>query len=90
MGAVEKVFFPTTLLIMILLRLWSGLLLTVLIETLVCVFALTCVMKKRRLEYLVKGIAITPIRYGLLGWELATIGRFASDLWITNNRKWRK
>ena len=90
MGAVEKVFFPTTLFIMILLRLWSGLLLTVLIETLVCVFALTCVMKKRRLEYLVKGIAITPIRYGLLGWELATIGRFASDLWITNNRKWRK
>ncbi len=90
MGAVEKVFFPTTLLIMVLLRLWSGLLLTVVIETLICVIALASVMKNRRLEYLVKGIAITPIRYGLLGCELATIGRFASDLWITNNRKWRK
>ncbi len=90
MGAVEKVFFPTTLLIMLLLGQWRGLALTVVIETFVCVSALAFVMKGRRLEYLAKGIAITPIRYGLLGWELATIGRFACDLWITNNRRWRK
>jgi glycosyltransferase involved in cell wall biosynthesis len=90
MGAVEKVFFPTTLLIMALLGNWRGLMLTVGIETLICVTALALVMKNRRLEYFLKGLAITPIRYGLMGWELATIGRFASDLWITNNRKWRK
>ena len=73
----------------VLIAMWS-LALTVGIETLICVTALALVMKNRRLEYFLKGLAITPIRYGLLGWELATIGRFASDLWITNNRKWRK
>ena len=90
MGAFEKVFFPTTLLIMALLGNWVGLALTVGVETFICVTALALVMKHRRLEYFLKGLAITPIRYGLLGWELATLGRFASDLWITNNRKWRK
>jgi hypothetical protein len=90
MSAVEKVFFPTTLLIMAILHNWFGVALTVAVETLLCVTALAAVMKGRRLEYVVKGLAITPIRYGLLGSELWTIGRFACDLWISGNRKWRK
>jgi hypothetical protein len=47
-------------------------------------------MKGQRLEYLLKGIFATPIRYALLGSEIVTLGRFATDLWITGNRKWRK
>jgi hypothetical protein len=47
-------------------------------------------MKRRRLEYIAKTILVTPIRYALLGFELVTIGRFAADLWLTGNRKWRK
>jgi hypothetical protein len=47
-------------------------------------------MKGRRIEYILKALVVTPVRYALLGSELITIGRFASDLWITNNRKWRK
>ena len=90
MSAVEKVFFPTTLLIMLILGHWEGLALTVACETAICVTALAGVMKGRRLEYALKGLAVTPIRYALLGSELVTIGRFAADLWITNNRKWRK
>ena len=90
MSAAEKVFFPTTLLIMLILRHWEALAVTVACETAICVAALMFVMKGRRLEYLLKGIAVTPIRYALLGSELVTIGRFASDLWITKNRKWRK
>lgn len=90
MSAAEKVFFPTTLLIMLILRLWEALAVTVACETAICVAALATVMKGRRLEYALKGIVVTPIRYGLLASELFTIGRFASDLWITNNRKWRK
>ena len=89
-SAVEKVFFPTTLLIMVILRYWEALAVTVACETLICLAALAFVMKGRRLEIAVKGIAVTPIRYALLGSELITLGRFASDLWITNNRKWRK
>jgi glycosyltransferase involved in cell wall biosynthesis len=90
MSAVEKVFFPTTLLIMVILRYWEALAVTVAGEMAICLAALAFVMKGRRIEIVLKGVAVTPIRYALLGSELITIGRFASDLWITNNRKWRK
>ena len=90
MSAIEKVFFPTTLLMMVILRYWEALAVTVAFETLICITALALVMKGQRLQYVVKGIAVTPIRYALLGSELITMGRFATDLWITNNRKWRK
>jgi hypothetical protein len=90
MSAAEKVFFPTALLIMLLLRHWEALAVTVAAETAICVASLMFVMKGRRMEMLLKGIAVTPVRYALLGSELITIGRFASDLWITKNRKWRK
>jgi glycosyltransferase involved in cell wall biosynthesis len=90
MSAAEKVFFPTSLLIMLILRWWEALAVTVVCETAICIAALAFVMKGRRIEYIVKALAVTPIRYALVGSELITIGRFASDLWITNNRKWRK
>jgi hypothetical protein len=89
-SAIEKVFFPTTLLIMVILRWWEALAVTVGCETAICIAALAFVMKGRRIECALKGVAVTPIRYALLGSELITIGRFASDLWITKNRKWRK
>ncbi len=89
-SALEKVFFPTSLVIMIILGYWEALAVTVACETAICVAALGFVMRGHRAEYILKGIAVTPIRYALLGSELITIGRFASDLWITNNRKWRK
>jgi glycosyltransferase involved in cell wall biosynthesis len=90
MSAVEKVFFPVTLLIMAILGWWEALAVTVLAETAVCLFALSLVMKGKRLEYIFKGLLATPIRYALLGSELITLARFATDLWITGNRKWRK
>ena len=90
LSAAEKVFFPASMLIMLLLQLWEAIAVTVACETVVCVAGLMFVMKGRRVEFLLKGLAVTPIRYALLGSELITIGRFASDLWITKNRKWRK
>ena len=90
MSAAEKVFFPTSLLIMVILRWWEALAVTVACETAICIAALAFVMKGRRLEYIFKAIVVTPIRYALLGSEMITIGRFATDLWVTNNRKWRK
>ncbi|MGH9329354.1 MAG: hypothetical protein ACRD09_02835, partial [Vicinamibacterales bacterium] len=89
-AAVEKVFFPTLLLGMALVGNWHGVRLTVIIETLICLTALVAVTKGRRLEYLAKGLAVTPIRYALIASDLVTLTRFASDLWLTNNRKWRK
>jgi hypothetical protein len=37
-----------------------------------------------------KSILMAPIRYLLILQEVMTIGRFALDLWVTGNRKWRK
>ena len=90
MSAIEKVFFPTSLVVMALLRNWYGLTLTVCIETLVGLTVLAIVMKGRRLEYVAKGLAVAPLRYALIAFELVTLGRFATDIWFINNRKWRK
>lgn len=90
MSAVEKIFFPTVLLMMVLLHNWHGLLLTMAFETAIGLAALAAVMKGRRLEYIAKGLVIAPIRYALLASELVTLGRFTSDMWLTRNRKWRK
>ena len=89
-SAVEKVLFPTALLTMALLGNWEGLLIAIGVETLLSVIALVIAMKHQRLEYLAKGIAVAPIRYALLALELVTIARFATDLWLTKNRSWRK
>jgi glycosyltransferase involved in cell wall biosynthesis len=90
MSAVEKVFFPTALLIMLILRNWQGLALTVVLETLAGIIALGLVMKGQRFEYVMKGLAVAPLRYALLASDLFTLGRFATDMWITKNRNWRK
>jgi len=89
-SAVEKIGFPTVLLLMLIFQNWEGLLITIGAETLITVAALMFIMKGRRLEYLLKGLAVTPIRYALLLSELVTIARFASDVWLTGNRRWRK
>jgi hypothetical protein len=89
-SAVEKVFFPAALLIMLFYRSWEALAVTVAAETIICTMALALVMKGKRLEYALKAIAVTPIRYALIATEAITIGRFATDLWITRNRSWRK
>jgi len=90
MSAFEKIFFPATLLIMLSLRYWEALVVTMVAETAICMLALALVMKGKRIEYALKAAAVTPMRYALLGTELLTIGRFATDLWITRNRRWRK
>jgi glycosyltransferase involved in cell wall biosynthesis len=88
--AIEKVFFPTTLLALIILGAWEGLLLTMAIETSIAIAVLALAMKGQRIEYLVKGLLIAPIRYVLLAMEVITIGRFAWTIWATTDRSWRK
>ena len=90
MSAFEKVAFPTVLLIMILLQLWEPLAITLIAETAVATAILVTVAKGHRLEYFLKGLLVTPLRYAVLLFDLVTIGRFAADLWIFRNRRWRK
>ena len=90
MAAFEKIAFPTALLVMIILQLWEPLIVTLIAEMIVAVGILTYVSRGRRFKAFLQGILMTPIRYASLLYDLVTIGRFATDLWITGNRKWRK
>jgi hypothetical protein len=87
---VEKITFPAALLIMILLRWWEPLAITLAAETVVSLGILTIVSRGQRLEMLGKGLLVTPIRYASLLFDIYTIARFAWDLWVTRNRRWRK
>jgi hypothetical protein len=86
----EKIAFPTTMIVLIILSWWEALVVTILGETAVSLFALVLVTRGQRIEYFLKGIAIAPMRYCLLLYDALTIGRFSFDLWISRNRKWRK
>jgi len=86
----EKVFFPTALLIMLILQLWEPLAITVVAETAVSTAVLTYVAKGERLAMFFKSLVVTPIRYASLLFDLFTMSWFVKDLWITRNRRWRK
>lgn len=90
LSAVEKVGFPTALIVMLILRMWEPLAVTLIAELLVSLSVLVVVARGARIAALLKGIAITPLRYALMVADTYTMARFAVDLWLTGNRKWRK
>jgi glycosyltransferase involved in cell wall biosynthesis len=89
-SAIEKVFFPTVVLIMMCLGLWRPLGVTVLAETVLCLGIMAIVAKGHRMEYVVKGLLVTPLRYSSLLYDLVTLSRFSADIWIFRNTRWRK
>jgi len=100
-GAFEKIAFPTALLIMVILQMWEMLLLTLAIETSLSVGVLLFVSRSpmnsrfekdsyRGLNYFMKGVLLTPIRYLSVMNELVTVSIFLSHLWISKQRRWRK
>jgi hypothetical protein len=90
LGSLEKIGFPTALVIMVALQMWEALAVTVIAEMIVSLTVLFAVSKGQRFAMLLKGIAVTPLRYVLMVADMVTMLRFAVDLWITGNRKWRK
>jgi glycosyltransferase involved in cell wall biosynthesis len=90
LGALEKIGFPTALLIMVALRWWEPLAVTFLAEMAVSLTVLFLVAKGQRFSMMLKGLIVTPLRYVLMVADTITMARFATDLWITGNRKWRK
>lgn len=87
---IEKIAFPTVLIIMIILEMWKPLAITLIFETILSLTILTIVSKGHRLEYFLKGLIVTPIRYSSLLYDFVTILRFSADIWIFKTRKWRK
>jgi glycosyltransferase involved in cell wall biosynthesis len=91
MSALEKIAFPTSLIIMLLLQMWEPLVITMLVETGLVLFALTASAPRgHRLGYFTKGVLMTPLRYLYIAFDLITILRFAADLWLHKDRRWRK
>ena len=90
LGAAEKIGFPTALIIMVALRMWEPLAVTMIAEMIVSLTVLVVTSKGQRLSMFFKGLIVTPVRYVLMVADTFTMARFAIDLWITGNRKWRK
>lgn len=90
MGVVEKLFFPAAIIIMMLLGWWEALLVTIVAEILLASTLLAISSPGQRVEYFLKCLLITPIRYATLMLDFVTSMRFAADLWIFGTRKWRK
>jgi glycosyltransferase involved in cell wall biosynthesis len=90
LSAIEKVGFPAALIIMAILRMWEPLAVTLIAEVILSLAVLFVVGKGQRLAMVLKGLIMTPVRYAMIVADAITIGRFAGDLWITGNRKWRK
>jgi glycosyltransferase involved in cell wall biosynthesis len=89
-SAVEKIAFPTVLILMLIFQLWTALKYTVILESALTVCILAAIAKDHRLEYAAKGFLATPVRYFSALWDFATIMRFVADLWIFQDRSWRK
>ena len=75
---------------MALFHWWEALWVTLLAEVLLSSFILAWVTPEAPFKTFAKSILMAPIRYSLILQEVMTIGRFALDLWVTGNRKWRK
>jgi len=90
MSSIEKVFFPSVLALMIILRLWFPLGLTLVADTTFALITIMIVAKGRRLEYLLKGLIISPLRYLAVLFDFVTMVRFVLDLWLFKRRSWRK
>ncbi len=89
-SALEKIAFPTALLLMALFRNWHGLILSVVAETVFGLVVLTMVARGERLRFLLKGLLVAPLRYAMVAVDGFTISWFAIELWVSKNRKWRK
>jgi len=86
---VEKASFVLVILILLAIGAWWPLAVTIGAEGLLYTVFLVIFSKGRRLEYAVKGILITPLRYVTLVLDITTFLRFFFDL-VTTRRGWRK
>ena len=73
LAAFEKVAFPTSLMIMLILRMWEPLAVTLVAELVVSLTVLFVVSRGARIATVLKGIAITPLRYGLMVADTVTM-----------------
>ena len=89
-GALEKIIFPVTLLLFVILGWWWALLITLCVESAFSLFVMLIISKGNRAKYVFISFMTIPIRYSVLLWDFFTMTKFGIDLWIRRTRKWRK
>ena len=90
MSAFEKISFPAALIILLILQNWEALGITVAVESFIALCALALSAKGYGLEFILKGMLLTPVRYVVLLFDFLTMLRFAADIWLFKNTRWRK
>lgn len=90
LSAVEKITYPTVILMLIYFKLWFALLLTYSIEVLLCATIVAITHRNRKVKNFFKSIITSPIRYAILMYDIFVILYFIKDLVFAKNRKWKK
>ena len=89
LGIFEKISFVLVLLVMIAIGAWFPLVLTIVIESALFTSILVTWSKARRLEFAVKGMVVTPLRYGIMVVDIVVLVQFVLDV-VWARRGWRK
>jgi glycosyltransferase involved in cell wall biosynthesis len=87
---IEKLFFPLAFVIMILFQWWEAIIVTLIAEIALSLLVLIIIAKGERVKYFLMGLVSTPIRYFVMFFDIFTIGRFAVDVVLLRDRRWRK
>ncbi len=90
-STLEKITFPTFIVVMAYFGLWKGILLTLVAETILVSLVIAIVSKKGdKLKNLFKMILITPLRYGLFMLDFVILLNFIKDIIFGTKKSWRK
>ena len=90
LGLIEKIFFPVGILLMMFYQAWEPLIVTISAETALLMVILAIISPGRRVSDALKGLLTLPLRYAVAMYDLVTVTRFTLDLWVYQNRAWRK
>jgi len=86
----EKVAFPVVIFVMIFLKLWEPLLLTLGAEVLLYSVVIAVAHKNHRVKNFIKSIFLMPVRYTVLIYDVVVFFNFLKDLLFVKNKNWKK
>lgn len=90
-SAFEKVVFPIVLLLLIIFRKWEILMLTLLAEVLLFSIANAAAARGgKRIKYFFDSFLITPLRYGILVFDVYVMFYFFFEIFVRKKGRWRK
>lgn len=90
-SVLEKALLPVVLLLMIIFKKWEILTVTIIAELFLFSFANAAVANPgKRLDYFGKSFLVTPVRYGILVFDIYIMIIFLFEVGIAKKGRWRK